>query len=51
MAGRYDNPIPTRFLAPIDCWKISAQVIIITQMQKKIQLRRDRSTQQMKNEE
>ncbi len=22
MAGRYDNPIPTRFLAPIDCLKI-----------------------------
>jgi hypothetical protein len=20
-AGRYDNPIPTRFLAPIDCFK------------------------------
>ncbi len=19
LAGRYDNPIPTRFLAPIDC--------------------------------
>jgi hypothetical protein len=24
LAGRYDNPIPTRFLAPIDCLKISA---------------------------
>jgi hypothetical protein len=23
--GRYDNPIPTRFLAPIDCLKIPAQ--------------------------
>ncbi len=23
-AGRYDNPIPTRFLAPIDCLKIPA---------------------------
>jgi hypothetical protein len=22
LAGRYDNPIPTRFLAPIDCSKI-----------------------------
>jgi hypothetical protein len=22
--GRYDNPIPTRFLAPIDCLKIPA---------------------------
>jgi hypothetical protein len=22
MAGQYDNPIPTRFLAPIDCSKI-----------------------------
>ena len=21
VAGRYDNPIPTRFLAPIDCFK------------------------------
>jgi hypothetical protein len=24
-AGRYDNPIPTRFLAPVDCLKIPAQ--------------------------
>jgi hypothetical protein len=24
-AGRYDNPIPSRFLAPIDCSKIPAQ--------------------------
>ncbi len=27
LAGRYDNPIPTRFLAPIDCLKIPAQFI------------------------
>ncbi len=26
LAGRYDIPIPTRFLAPIDCLKIPAQV-------------------------
>ncbi len=26
-AGRYDNPIPTRFLAPIDCSKIRVQVL------------------------
>jgi hypothetical protein len=25
LAGRYDNPIPTRFLDPIDCLKISAE--------------------------
>jgi hypothetical protein len=25
LAGRYDNPIPTRFLAHIDCLKIPAQ--------------------------
>ncbi len=25
LAGRYDNPIPTRFLAPIDCYKIPAR--------------------------
>ncbi len=25
LAGRYDNPIPFRFLAPIDCLKIPAQ--------------------------
>jgi hypothetical protein len=24
LAGRYDNPIPIRFLAPIDCSKIPA---------------------------
>jgi hypothetical protein len=28
LAGRYDNPIPTRFLAPIDCSKIPAQFIL-----------------------
>ncbi len=27
LAGRYDNPIPTQFLAPIDCYKIPAQSI------------------------
>ena len=27
LAGRYDNPIPTRFLAPIDCLKIPAQKV------------------------
>jgi hypothetical protein len=27
LAGRYDNPIPIRFLAPIHCLKIPAQVI------------------------
>ncbi len=26
LAGRYDNPIPTRFLAPIDCLTIPGQV-------------------------
>jgi hypothetical protein len=25
VAGQYDNPIPTRFLALIDCYKIPAQ--------------------------
>ncbi len=25
LAGRYDNPLPSRFLAPIDCLKIPAQ--------------------------
>ncbi len=25
LAGQYDNPIPTRFLAPIDYLKIPAQ--------------------------
>jgi hypothetical protein len=25
VAGRYDNPIPPRFLAPIDCLKIPAR--------------------------
>jgi hypothetical protein len=27
LAGRYDNPIPPRFLAPIDCLKIPALVL------------------------
>ncbi len=27
LAGRCDNPIPTRFLAPIDCLKIPAQAL------------------------
>jgi hypothetical protein len=26
LAGRYDNPIPTRFLAPVECSKIPAQL-------------------------
>jgi hypothetical protein len=26
LMGRYDNPIPTWFLAPVDCLKIPAQV-------------------------
>jgi hypothetical protein len=26
--GQYDNPIPTQFLAPIDCLKIPAQASI-----------------------
>jgi hypothetical protein len=26
-AGRYDNLIPSRFLAPIDCLKIPAQFV------------------------
>ncbi len=29
-AGRDDNPIPTRFLAPLDCLKIPAQVTGLT---------------------
>ncbi len=28
LVGRYDSPIPTRFLAPIDCLKIPALVIL-----------------------
>jgi hypothetical protein len=28
LAGRYDNPIPTRFLAPIDCLKSPALVFV-----------------------
>ncbi len=29
LAGRYDNPIPTRFLAPMDCLKIPAQATLL----------------------
>ncbi len=29
LAGRYDNPIPTRFLIPMDCLKIPAQIYIL----------------------
>ncbi len=29
LAGRYNNPIPTRFLAPTDCLKIPAQVFTL----------------------
>ncbi len=28
MAGLYDNSVPTRFLAPIDCSKIPALFVI-----------------------
>jgi hypothetical protein len=31
LAGQYDNPIPTRILAPIDCLKIPAQVAFLPQ--------------------
>jgi hypothetical protein len=27
LAGRYDNPIRTRFLAPIDCLKIQLSIL------------------------
>jgi len=27
LAGRYDNPIPTRFRAPIDCSKFPALLV------------------------
>jgi hypothetical protein len=30
LAGQFDNPIPTRFLAPIDCFKIPALVLFLT---------------------
>ncbi len=29
-AGRYDNPIPTRFLAPRHCYKIPVQLLQYT---------------------
>jgi hypothetical protein len=29
LAGRYDNPFPTRFLAPIDCSKIALQFLAV----------------------
>ena len=33
LAGWYDNPIPTQFLAPIDCLKITAQDMQLAGMQ------------------
>jgi hypothetical protein len=33
LAARYDNPIPTRFLAPIDCLKITAQMLLSSDRQ------------------
>ncbi len=32
LAGRYNNPIPTRFLAPIDCLKIPALVKVVEEL-------------------
>ncbi len=29
LEGRYANPIPTRFLAPVDCSKIPALVVLL----------------------
>ncbi len=29
LAGRYDNPVPTRFLAPVDCKKNSSTVPVL----------------------
>jgi hypothetical protein len=30
LAGRYDNPIPARFLAPMDCSQIPALISLLT---------------------
>jgi hypothetical protein len=30
LAGRYDNPLPTRFRAPIDCLKIPALLVFLS---------------------
>jgi hypothetical protein len=30
LAGRDDNSVPTRFLAPVDCSKIPAQKVVIS---------------------
>ncbi len=34
LAGRYDKPIPTRFLAPIDCLKIPALPLLVDKCSK-----------------
>jgi hypothetical protein len=34
LAGRYDNPIPTLFLAPMDCLKFSALVVLAFKQKK-----------------
>ncbi len=38
LTGRYDNPVPPRFLAPIDCLKIPAQVDVVKQHKENIKL-------------
>ncbi len=44
LVGRYDNPIPTRFLAPIDCLKIPAQYSMFERQHVALQFRsRDHS--------
>ncbi len=40
LAGRYDNSVPTRFLAPIDCSKIPALVSNMPAMQDRNSMRR-----------
>jgi hypothetical protein len=42
LAGRYDNPIPNRFLTPIDCFKIPALVYHIVHYMPHIEIHQEK---------
>ncbi len=48
LAGGYDNPIPTQFLAPIDCLKIPAQSAFSVPVLKVVYIKNNAATEYIK---
>jgi hypothetical protein len=47
LVGRHDNPIPARFLAPMDCSKISAQQLLYSQQETRCQIQQKIAAEDM----